>query len=188
MLHAMLLTLVLAAPDTGRTASIQPLLPQPSEALLTRWQPADPDPQQPQVVEISDGYFTRLKIHRLASFATVPLFVAQYLAGDELLKNGDDAAGWAEGSHGALAGAVAALFAVNTVTGGMNLLETRHDPEGRTWRTVHSVLMLVADAGFVATGVAANGASRETHRDIAVGSMAVALVSYAMMLPPFRRD
>ena len=147
---------------------------------------ADPDP----MVEYSDAYFTRLTIHRYASYATLPLFVAQYLAGEQLMKNGSDAPAWARHSHGPLAGGVAALFAVNTVTGGWNLWEGRHDPEGRTRRMLHGALMLAADAGFAATGMLAdraegNADDRELHRTVAISSMGVSLLSYAIMLPMF---
>jgi hypothetical protein len=139
-------------------------------------------------VEYSDAYGVRLQIHKLASYATVPLFVLQYLAGEELIEGeGGTLAGW----HGGLAAGVAGLFAVNTITGGLNLLEARKDPEDRTRRTIHGLLMLAADAGFVATGVAANSAEEGeggTHRTLALASMGVSLVSYAIMLPLFRKD
>lgn len=141
-------------------------------------------------VEYSDAYFTRLTIHKYASYAMLPVFVAQYVAGEQLMDKGDAAPGWARDSHGALAAGVAGLFAVNTVTGGWNLWEGRHDPEGRTRRLLHGGLMLLADAGFAATGVLAEEAEessgrRDLHRNVALGSMAVSLLSYAIMLPVF---
>lgn len=157
--------------------------------------PATPAPPGRQVFEYSDGYATRLKIHKIASFATVPLFVAQFLVGQKLIHEGDDADGWVKSTHGALAGGVAGLFVVNTVTGGWNLLEARKDPYHSGWDTAHGILMLVADAGFVATGLTPRESehgggegSNNTHRTVAISSMGVALVSYLMMLPPFRRD
>jgi hypothetical protein len=85
---------------------------------------------------------------------------------------------------------------VNSVTGVWNLLEARKDPHKSTRRTVHSILMLVADAGFVATGLTApegeesehgfevesGGGSRSTHRAIAFTSMGIATVAYLIML------
>ncbi|HET7462154.1 MAG TPA: hypothetical protein VFJ82_12935 [Longimicrobium sp.] len=152
--------------------------------------PADTTPARPRSFEYSDAYGTRLAIHRVASYAMIPLFAAQYAAGDQLMRKGSDAPQWARSSHGALAAGVAALFTVNTVTGGWNLVEARHDPEGRTRRTLHGVLMLAADAGFTATGLLANRAendagARNLHRTVALGSMGTALLSYAMMLPIF---
>ncbi len=156
--------------------------------------PADDDPA-PQLVEYSDAYFTRLTIHRWASYLTLPLFAGQYVVGQKL-QNGD---GSLRGVHGVLAASVAGLFAVNTITGGLNLIEARKDPEGRNRRTLHSVLMLLADAGFVATGMTAKESENEhggyqgpvtnkNHRNIAIASMGTALLSYAIMLPIFGRN
>ena len=146
-----------------------------------------------QPVEYSDWYGRRLTIHRVASYATLPLFAFQYAAGRELYDNSTDAPGWARDGHGIAATGVAALFAVNTVTGVWNLWDARRDPESRKWRTAHAVLMLAADAGFAATGLLAETAERDAdarsrHRSIAITSVAVATTSYLMMLPPFRRD
>ena len=154
---------------------------------------ADPGSDDaPQLVEYSDGYFTRLTIHKWASYLTLPLFVGQYYVGSRLIDGDDSLRNW----HGILTGAIGGLFAVNTVTGVWNMWEARKDPEGRTRRTIHSVLMLLADAGFVATGALAHeseGGSFDSsdynaHRGVAIASMATALVSYAIMLPFFRSD
>ncbi len=142
--------------------------------------------------EYSDGYRTRLKIHKYASYATLPLFVAQYAVGQKLYDGtGSDST---RTLHGVLAASTAALFAVNTVTGVWNFSEGRKDPNHRTKRTIHGVLMLVADAGFVATGLmtpdneheggseGSSGSSASTHRAVAISSMGVATVAYLMML------
>ena len=142
--------------------------------------------QRPQAFTYSDGYNMRRKIHMAASWATIPLFVGQYIAGQKLYdgEGGESAKSW----HGALAGGVAALFAVNTVTGVWNLWEARGDPNGKTRRLVHGLLMLGADAGFVATGMMApdddegGGSDRSTHRTVAITSMGVAAGSYLYML------
>jgi hypothetical protein len=183
----------LAALPAALPPTLQPAL-QPLPALLAPAASgavgaADTVPQA-RSVEYSDAYFTRLTIHKYASYATLPLFVAQYVAGEQLMDKGDDAPGWARDAHPALAAGVGALFAVNTVTGGWNLWEGRHDSEGRTRRLLHGGLMLLADAGFVATGVLAEGAGddgggRSLHKDVALGSMAVSLLGYAVMLPVF---
>ena len=143
--------------------------------------------------QLSEAYGTRLKIHKYASYATLPLFVAEYAAGDQLYKKSSAAPQWAKSSHGALATAVAGLFGVNTLTGGLNWWETRGQAEGRTWRTAHAALELLADAGFVATGILADEAegsasNRKLHRTVAVTSMSVATLGYVIMLKPFRRD
>jgi hypothetical protein len=149
-----------------------------------------------QLYEYSDGFYARLALHRLASYGTLPLFVTQYFAGEELLRNVDHAAGWARAIHGPAAAGVAVLFLVNTVTGGMNMIEGIRDPADRGRRTVHSLLMLIADAGFVWTGVTASGAGRykpdsnelrTLHKKVALGSMGVATLGYMIMIPPFRK-
>jgi hypothetical protein len=82
-------------------------------------------------VQSGDLHYTRLKIHRVASYLTVPLFVVQYLAGRELYNKGDRAASWARDAHGPLAAGVAGLFAVNTVTGVWNRWDSRKGPDRR---------------------------------------------------------
>jgi hypothetical protein len=152
---------------------------------------------EPQLVEYSDAYFTRLTIHKWASYLTLPLFVGQYIVGQKLMNGGSTEN--LRGIHGALGAGIGGLFVVNTVTGGLNMIEARKDPADRNRRTLHSALMLLADAGFVATGLLAKEneneggfysgpANNNTHRNVALASMATALVSYAIMLPPFRRD
>ncbi len=101
--------------------------------------------------EYSDGYRTRLKIHKYASFATLPLFAAQFAVGQKLY-NGSGSDG-TRSLHGALAAGTGVLFGINTITGVWNLAEGRKDPIHRTKRMVHGILMAVADAGFVATGL-----------------------------------
>lgn len=151
---------------------------------------SDPEAQgRPRAFRYSDGYGTRLKIHRYASYLTLPLFAAQVWSGSRLWNN-HEGGGIARDIHGPVAASIAGLFAVNTVTGVWNLWEGRKDPNGRTRRIVHSLLMLTADAGFVATGASApdddeegeGGSGATRHRNLAIGSMGVALSSYLMML------
>ena len=108
-------------------------------------QPAN-QPLHPVAIEHSDAYQTRAKIHKYASFATLPLFGAE-LAWDSRCsthqptpeENGRLMPRWAQASSD--------LFAVNTVTGAWNLFgEGRQDKEGRTLRLVHGLLMMAADA------------------------------------------
>jgi len=158
--------------------------------------PPPPHTLRPTAFEYSDGYYTRLKVHKYASFATLPIFAAQVVVGQKLYNGtGSDST---RSLHQGLVGATAALFAVNTVTGVWNAYEGRKDPSRSTKKTVHGILMLLADAGFVATGVLTpeherisrtgvvgverGGTSPSTHRTIALASMGVATVSYLMML------
>lgn len=154
-----------------------------------------PDTVKPRrrAVRLSDAYHTRLRIHKVASYAMLPLFAAQFAAGDQLFKKGSAAPDWAQNSHGVLAAGVAGLFTLNTITGGLNWWETRRQEKGRTWRTVHAAMMLAADAGFTATGLLAedaeeSGDDRRLHRTVALTSIGVATASYLMMLKPLRRD
>jgi hypothetical protein len=149
------------------------------------WTPAVPDTTRPRAIELSQGYYTRLSIHRIASYATLPLFAGEYLLGERLLDS-DDPAGWIKPAHTGVALALGALFTVNTVTGAWNLWEARRVPAGRTRRIVHTVLMLAADAGFVYTASLAGNAKdsdagADKHRNAAIVSIGVATVSTVMM-------
>jgi hypothetical protein len=183
----------LSCPDPALEEAAAPSLAARTAALATDPQAA-PAPR-PKAFEYSDGYRTRLKIHKYASYAMLPLFVAQYAVGQKLY-NGTGSDG-TRSAHSALAATTAVLFGVNTVTGVWNMAEARKDPNGKTKRTVHGLLMLAADAGFVATGMLAperehenelgftepgGGTSASTHRAVAITSMAVATVAYLMML------
>ena len=148
---------------------------------------------RPRAVEYSDWYTRRATIHKVGSFAMLPLFAAQWYTGNQLIEHGSDASAFARRAHGPIATGVAGLFALNTVTGVWNLWEGRHDPAGRGWRVAHALLMLGADAGFVAAGAMADdaeqsGDARNRHRTVALTSMGVAVAGWTMMLPPFRRE
>ena len=151
--------------------------------------------QRPRAVEHSEWFYRRQDLHRYASYLTLPLFIAQYLAGEELLKNGDSSNGWAKDIHPVLAGGIWGLFAVNTVTGAWNWWDTRGEPEGRVKRTLHAALMLAADVGFATIGEAENegGSGGEDdgtseHRRHAIVSMSIATAGYLMMILPFWKD
>jgi hypothetical protein len=153
---------------------------------------APADTPRVAAIEYSDWYGRRLTIHRVASYTMLPLFAAQYAAGRQLLNDPGDA-DWARRVHKPLAYGVGALFTVNTVTGVWNLWEARKDPEGRGRRTAHALLMLAGDAGFATTGYLGNraarhGGDRELHRNVALGSMAVAVTGYLLMLPQLWED
>jgi hypothetical protein len=146
--------------------------------------------------EYSDAYATRLTIHRIASYATLPLFLAQLITGEALLRDRSSPPEWAGAVHKPVAFGLAGLFVVNTVTGGLNALEAGHDPHADPRATAHALLMLLADAGFVFTGLTVESAGtvgplgriRTKHRKAALISMGFATVGYAIMLPPFRKD
>jgi hypothetical protein len=154
-------------------------------------------PQRPKAVEFSQAYYTRLAIHRYASYAMIPLFVTEYAIGRSLynhpdtLREGGALRTW----HGLTAGGIYVLYGVNTLTGAWNLWEGRAVKEGRTRRTIHSALMFISGAGFVATAMLApdddfgeggtldrSSSRRATHRTVAMVSMSTALVGDLMML------
>jgi hypothetical protein len=140
----------------------------------------------PQVFEYSDAYRMRAKIHRISSFATLPLFGTEAILGQSLYSNPRSTK---KDAHLAVATGIGLLFAVNTVTGVWNLVEARKDPNHRSRRLVHGLLMLGADAGFLATAALGPntehgevGGSRSTHRAVAFTSIGVATAGYLVML------
>jgi hypothetical protein len=136
--------------------------------------------------EYSDAYRTRAKIHKVASFATLPLFAAEVVLGQMTYDNPSDGR---KSAHVAVGATIGALFGVNTVTGVWNLWEARKDPNGRNRRLLHGILMLAADAGFVATAaVAPDNESpdytdqRGTHRAVALTSIGIATAGYLVQI------
>lgn len=145
------------------------------------------------IVEYSAAYYKRLQVHRVGSYAMLPLFAFQFIAGTQLYDKSFAAPSWAKTGHRVAATGVAALFAMNSVTGVMNLYEGRKDPEDRKRKFFHAAMMLAADAGFTATGILADraetsGDDRRLHRTVAYTSMGVATIGYLSMLDIFRRD
>ena len=154
---------------------------------------ATPDSDQtarPKAIEYSDAYETRAKIHRYASWATLPLFASELALGQSIYNDPNANSSAAKGAHIAVGTAITGLFAVNSVTGVMNLWEARNDPNHYKLKLFHGVLMLGADAGFVATfatgpggrNSALNTSQRPTHRTIALTSIGLATGSYLIML------
>ena len=145
-----------------------------------------------RAVTYSSMYATRLTIHRIGSYATIPLFIGQYITGSQLLAHGRQAPPWALHVHGPIATAVTTLFTVNTVTGLWNMWEARMDCSGRFARTVHGLLFMVADAGFAYTGwlsgrARTSNSIRHFHKQMALESMGISLIAYAIELPPLRK-
>jgi hypothetical protein len=147
--------------------------------------------QQPVAFEYSDAYRVRARLHRIASFATLPLFATELVLGQSLY---NDPTEGKKSAHLAVATGMGVLFGVNSVTGVWNLVEARRDPNGRGRRWLHGVLMLAADAGFFATAALApsddeeegrvgeGGGSRSTHRAVAFTSIGIASAGYLVML------
>ena len=159
------------------------------------------DTTRRKAVTYSDWYARRLRVHRYGSYAMLPLFVTQFVLGNKLInQKNEQFAGTRttpiddnlRSTHKVIAGAVGALFVVNTTTGLWNLFASRHTVEGRKLRTVHALTMLVADAGFAYTGylssqaVAHGPPEARKHRNIAVASFSIATAGASLMW--FRRD
>jgi hypothetical protein len=137
-------------------------------------------------IEYSNAYATRLEIHKIGSYAMLPLFGTEYYLGDRLIKG--KASGNERSLHSGVALGIGALFTINTVTGAWNLWDSRKDPSGRSKRIVHSVLMTAADAGFALAAASAGdddegegGDDANTHRAIALTSIGISTVGTVLM-------
>lgn len=158
-------------------------------------QPAPDDAQSPAprrvAFEYSDSYKTRAKIHKYASFATLPLFATEFALGQSLY---NDPSGGKKDAHVAIGTSIVALYGVQAVTGVWNLVEARKDPTGHTRRLTHGILMLISGAGFAITPMVAPGGheyergnsgtsgSAATHRAVAFTSIGIGTVGYLTML------
>lgn len=190
-------------PDSGRTLDTAAVATAAGPRLVPRFDaerawaavvmPSDTPPptRRPRAITHSDAYYTRLTIHRLASYAILPLFAGEWYVGQKVL-NEEPQRSSLRGLHTALGLGIFGAFAANTVTGVWNLVEARHDPDAAR-RDTHVILMLLADAGFVATAATIPHRHRELgvptidqtqmnrHRDIAIGSIAVGTIGTALM-------
>ena len=148
--------------------------------------------QRPVAFEYSEGYELRAKIHKYASFATLPLLATEAALGQSLYNGTSGPRSGTRTAHQVVGTGIGVLFGVNTVTGVWNLWEGRHNPNGRTRRIVHGILMLSSDAGFFATVASAPSHGRNglltfetdkvTHRTIAITSIGLASTGYLIML------
>jgi len=153
----------------------------------------DPDPQgaRPVAIEYSDAHETRAKIHKYASWATLPLLGTELVLGQKLFNDPNSLTSNLRGVHGAVGAGLIGFFGVQSVTGLWNLVESNQAP-GHTKRLVHGILMLAAEGGMVAAAATAPGHSRNdlinfdtrasTHRDIAYVSIGVGTAGYLLML------
>ncbi len=175
-------------PTLSASALVAPSLASALPAALL-YQDAG-QPLHKAAIEHSEAYQTRAKIHKWASFATLPLFAAELALGESLDGSGNDKN---KGAHAVVGAGIVGLFGVNTVTGAWNLFgEGRQDTDNRTLKLVHGLLMMAADVGFLATTAAAPStgktggvtfeADRTLHRNLAIASVSVGTVGYLMML------
>ena len=171
---------------SSSTASPVAVIDVSKAAPLTASPAAAQVPAPAPAFEYSEAYRTRAKIHKVASFATLPLFAAEVVLGQMTYDNPSDGR---KNAHVAVGATIGVLFGVNTVTGVWNLWEARKDPTGRNRRLLHGILMLAADAGFVATAaVAPDNESpdyadqRGTHRAVALTSIGIATAGYLVQI------
>jgi hypothetical protein len=155
--------------------------------------PSDTPPGQPghrprpKAVEVSEWYNRRLTIHRTLSYATIPLFGFQYVAGNQIWVSGAQAPAWARTGHRIGATTLAGVFTVNTITGAWNLWDSRGVKQGRTLRYMHALSMLTADAGFTWAGVKLSEDAersfdkRQLHKEIALSCTALTVTSGLLM-------
>jgi hypothetical protein len=175
-----------ARPAASLTAALT------SAPAVIEQDPQDPQPLHAAAIEHSDAYQTRAKIHKYASFATLPLFAAEVALGESLY-NTPAGTRVNVGAHAAVGAGIVGLFGLNTVTGAWNLFgEGWQDKDGRTLRVVHGLLMMASDVGFLATeatgpksggqGALTFETAKATHRNIAFASIGVATAGYLIML------
>jgi hypothetical protein len=161
--------------------------PLPSTQMASSQTP----PSRPKAVGRGSSYLLRKKIHKYASIATLPLFVSEAIVGQKLFDRAATESDSLRSTHSALAAGIGVLFGVESVTGIWNLWETRKISTGRKKRMVHGILMLAADAGFVATAALAPHREHDgtyirddasAHRAVAYASFGVAATGYVYML------
>ena len=178
MIPALLAATLGASPSVAARDTLPIPSPIPLVVVVT-----DTPRARPRAIEVSEWYGRRLTVHRYLSYSVIPIFAAQWAAGNQIYTQGREAPGWAKTTHRAGATALAGIFTVNTVTGLWNLWDSRSVPEGRGLRTFHALSMLAADAGFTYAGVKLSKDAevdfdkRRQHRTIALSSMAVTVVS-----------
>jgi hypothetical protein len=145
---------------------------------------------RPQAIEYSEGYETRAKIHRVASWATLPLLGTEAFLGQQLYNDPQGRNSPYKTAHIVVGTAITGLFGVQTVTGIWNLVESRKDPNHRALRLTHGIMMLGADVGFAAAYATGPGGrnlvnfdqNKSTHRTVVFTTMGVATASYLIML------
>jgi hypothetical protein len=190
MLATALLLLAIGPAPLDTPTALRPILDTASIVSVAVPAPLDTPVVRRRAIQYSDQYYKRLTIHRYGSYLMLPLFAGEYALGQNLI-NDANPPGWMKPTHLGVALGIGGLFTVNTVTGALNLWESRDDPSNRGLRITHTVLMLASDAGFAITGAltpqkhsfdfAEIQASRNRHRNWAIGSMALSTAGTALM-------
>ena len=160
-----------------------------SDSALPALAPQSPAPR-PVAIEYSDAYKTRAKIHKVASFATLPLFGTELALGQSLYNNYPASRHTGKTTaHVVVGTSIIGLYGVQAVTGVMNLTASSKDPSQRKLRMTHSILMLASGAGFAITPLTAPGGGfrsapgdPQLHRALAFTSIGVGTAGYLLML------
>jgi hypothetical protein len=182
--------LLVTAPLRGDHVPDDTLRPPRAVIAAVPWQAQERDTiprRRRRSIEVSEWYHRRLVIHRALSYATIPLFTTQYVAGEKLFEQGSAAPGWAKTTHRVGATTLAGVFTVNTVTGLWNLWDSREVESHRGLRAAHALMMLTADAAFTYAGVKLSEdaeqsqAKRSQHRTVAISAMGLTAVSGVLM-------
>jgi len=169
-----------APPPAARELAVPVTVEAPADTARTRL--------RVKAIEYGGGYATRRTIHRVTSYAMIPLFIGAYVTGNQLIKHPNDAPQWATTLHRPIALATGVVFAANAVTGVWNLWVSRNDPKGQVKRTVHGLLFVAASAGLIyaatslADDVQAGTDPNRFHRTVALASMGVSAISWGMMI------
>ena len=177
------LWLSIGGPGMGLSLRSSTVDTTPPAAVAPSAAPQDTVRKRRKAVEMSEWYGRRLTIHRWTAYGTLPVFAAQWAAGQQLYDKSREAPQWAKTTHRVGATTLAAAFTVNTVTGLWNLYDSRSQPEGRTLRTVHALTMLAADAAFTYAGAKLSDEAeqsfekRRQHRTVALSAMGVTIAS-----------
>lgn len=141
--------------------------------------------------DVGEWYGHRLTLHRYAAWTAVAAFPVEIYTGWRLRSAGADPE-WVRDTHRATVWVLGTTFAVNTVTGTWNWWDSRKEPQGRGWRTAHTLVMLAADAAMFATAregqARARGEGGRWHRELAFTTAGLTAIGHLMMLSPFRRD
>lgn len=177
------LLLSIGGAGRGLSADTTPVDTTPPAAVVAAPAPQDTVRKRRKAVELSEWYGRRLTIHRWTAYGTLPVFAAQWAAGEQLYNKSREAPQWAKTTHRVGATTLAAAFTVNTVTGVWNLWESRSQPEHRVLRTMHALTILAADAAFTYAGAKLSDEAeqsfdkRREHRAIALSAMGLTAAS-----------
>ena len=81
----------------------------------------------------SDAYYTRAKIHKVASWATLPLLGTEAILGQNLYNDPQGHQSWYRGAHIAVGTAITGFFVAQTATGVWNLVDSWNDPNHKSF-------------------------------------------------------